>query len=171
MEYTVDQSNRIMSVDDDWDTAAANSVPKGPLSATIVGRPLQDFLAGDATRMFVRSALDAVRLLGETRVLPYRCDSAEERRFFEMVISPLQQGRVKVEHRLVCAQARAPRPRVAAPRTLAGWRCSQCLAVRLMGASQWVEAEGFEPLAQDVCPSCASQLFELPPSTTVQFHE
>jgi hypothetical protein len=171
MEYTVDASNRIIAVDDEWDTAAVSSVSGGPVAATIVGRPLDEFLVGDATKMFVRSALDAARLLGETRVLPYRCDSPAERRLYEMLISPLNDGLVKVEHRLVSSEARPLRRSVSPPRARTGWRCSQCLAVRLTGTSEWVEDDRFVPLAQDVCPSCARRLFESPASHSAQHHE
>jgi hypothetical protein len=171
MEYTVDVSNRIVAVDDEWDTAAVSSVPGGPVAATIVGRPLDEFLVGDATKMFVRSALDASRLLGESRVLPYRCDSPAERRQYEMVISPLDDGLVKVEHRLVSSEVRTPRRGLSPLRARAGWRCSQCLAVRLAGTSVWIEDDCFVPLAQDVCPSCARRLFESPASPSAQQHE
>lgn len=88
MHYIVDRSNLIVGVDEDWDSSANEQSEPGdaPTADKIVGRPLDAILAGDATRMFVRAALDAARLLGESRRLPYRCDSAHERRRFEMLI-------------------------------------------------------------------------------------
>jgi hypothetical protein len=162
MHYVVDASNRVVDVDDEWDTAAAGANGGArALRAQIVGQPLESFLAGDATKMFVRAALDAARLLRQTQVLPYRCDSPTQRRRFEMVISPLPDGAVHVAHRLVLAETRPPRAEQpkAQVHALAGWRCSQCMAVRLTGSHDWVEAEGYAPLAQDVCPSCATKLF------------
>jgi hypothetical protein len=128
----------------------------------VLGRPLESFLAGDATRMFVRASLEAVRLLGQTRVLPYRCDSPTERRQFEMVISLEDSGHVKVAHRLVNLEPRVRHQRPPAGSLVAAWRCSQCLSVRAAGAPEWVGADAVAldgPPAEDVCPACASRLF------------
>jgi hypothetical protein len=162
MFYVVDGSNRVVDLDPGWDEFAARN--GGGVQVTreqVIGRPLDHFLSGDATRMFVHAALDAARLLGQTRVLPYRCDSPTERRRYEMVISPAPAGSVRVEHRMLSCETRPPR-RTERTTTLAtGWRCSQCLSVRLPGSTAWVSADAVDrpPLAQDVCPACVSRLF------------
>lgn len=164
MHYVVDAANRIVDLDDDWDQAAAASQGgPGSLRQQLIGRQLESCLLGDATKMFVRAALDAARVLGQTRVLPYRCDNAEQHRRFEMVVSPLPDGQVKVTHRLVLATPltarRAPLRPATAP---GGWRCSQCLRVRLIGAADWTDLALLpqDLLAQDICPDCAGRLFE-----------
>lgn len=164
MQYLVDGLNRIIDVDEEWE-ATAGGLVRGPslMRSRIIGRPLEGFMTGDATKMFVRAALDAARLLGETRVLPYRCDGPGLLRRFEMVIRPEGDGRVRVDHRLVFSQARLPRRRAPATSEPAGWRCSQCLLVRPVGSAQWFDAD-ITPealLAQDICPACARQLFGL----------
>jgi hypothetical protein len=167
MHYLVDAENRIVEVGGGWDAAAdAAGAGAGVAQAEVLGRRLESCIAGDATKMFVRAALDAARVLRQTRVLPYRCDGPGERRYFEMVISPQTDGRVKVAHRLVEARALAPRRHAdqaaASSRAVkAGWRCSQCWRVRLSNAADWTEAEAAPPfgLAQDVCPECAGRLF------------
>jgi hypothetical protein len=161
MHYVVDRFNRIVDVDAAWDAAVSgDSGCPGVMRVRIIGRPLESFLAGDATKMFVRVAFDAVRLLGEPRVLPYRCDSTTERRRFEMTISAADGGLIRVTHRQVFAEPRLARSAISKARASAGWRCSQCMAVRLVGTREWVDAEGYTPLAQDVCPRCAGNLFE-----------
>lgn len=161
MFYRVDGNGRILEVHTRWDEfACANGGGERASSAGVVGRPLLDFVAGDATRMFVSAALDAARHLGSTRVLPYRCDSPTERREFQMVIRPEAGGSVCVEHVLTASE---PRPaRLNRNRGL-GWRCSQCLAVRLAGSAEWrsADTEAGGILAKDVCPSCAVRLFDL----------
>jgi hypothetical protein len=164
VHYLVDKSNRIIDVDERWDATAARAQGgAGSMRSCIIGRALDEFMVGDATKMFVRAALDAARLSSETRVLPYRCDSADQHRRFEMVITPLGDGLVQVGHRLLEAQPRAPRGGTPSrARTLAGWRCSQCLFVRFSGGSEWFDTD-LEPgalLAQDVCPRCAKRLFD-----------
>jgi hypothetical protein len=167
MFYVIDAKNCVVDVDSDWDSSlSSNGGAAHAARSQVLGRPLDQFLAGDATKMFVRAALDAARLLGQTRVLPYRCDSPTERRQFEMVISPASGGHVKVEHRLLSSQVR-PASRstsrsTGGPHPTGGWRCSQCLAVRYAGSLHWTSADvaaAGAPLAQDVCPSCASRLF------------
>jgi hypothetical protein len=164
VHYLVDKSNRIIDVDAGWDLAAAEHAPEGsgPMRQKIIGHPLEAFLAGDATKMFVRSALDAARLLGQPRRLPYRCDGPDERRRFEMVFTPLGDGQVKVEHVLLEAQPRLPSTKPAKVRPFAGWRCSQCLRVRPAGSMEWTDAaiDANAVAPNDVCPACAKGLFE-----------
>ncbi len=163
MMYEVDAHNKVVDVDTEWDVEAERAAgSEGPLRQRILGRSLESFMAGDATKMFVRAALDAARILGEARVLPYRCDVPGERRYMEMVVSPLDDGHVRVTHRLVKAEAMPPRrpwPRV---RIVGGWRCSQCCRVRLSGSEEWIETEDqFDArLLSDVCPECANALFD-----------
>lgn len=165
MQYLVDRLNRIIDVDEDWDAATGSTARgAGLMRDRIIGRPLEGFMSGDATRMFMRAALDAARLLGQTRALPYRCDGPGQLRRFEMVIRPVGDGRVQVDHRLVLAQARAPRRHAPDADTAPGWRCSQCLRVRRVGSDEWLDLdiEHGALLAQDVCPSCGRRLFGLP---------
>lgn len=164
--YEIDGDDRIVALNANWD-AQAQQGDGGPrcTAAAIIGRPLLDFMAGDATHMFMRSALQAVRLLGQTRRLPYRCDSPSQRRRFEMVISPLPAGGVRIEHLLVEQAPRLPGlQRLArAGHMAAGWCCSQCLSVKLMGASEWLPPEALDTtlLAADVCPTCQNRLASL----------
>ncbi len=168
MHYVVDSLNRVIDVDAEWEAAAAGTEGGDTaMRAQVIGRALESFMIGDATRMFMRSALDAARLLGETRVLPYRCDSPDAQRRFEMVISPLGDGHVQVAHRLVSQeprQARKVRRPALLPAPLAGWHCTQCNAVRRPGHKAWLEEELTGPdrlaLIQDVCPTCTQRLFE-----------
>lgn len=165
MFYVVDAANRVVSLDDDWDAALARSGGAAHcLRERVLGRPLENFIAGDTTKMFVRSALDAVRLLGQSRSLSYRCDTPHERREFAMIISPHGPGQVKVAHVLQSHSVRAPAARARSGPSAARWRCSQCLAVRHAGSPHWTEADGLasgDPVATDVCPRCADRLFNV----------
>lgn len=156
-------------MDKDWDASATEQSQRNtaPTRDKIIGRPLEAFLAGDTTKMFVHAALDAARLLGESRRLPYRCDGPQERRRFEMVISPLAGGHVKVEHVLVEVLPRIVRHARSRLDVSAGWRCSQCLLVRLVGSTEWGDSnlDMNAPLAHDVCPSCVRRLFDTCPLT------
>lgn len=166
MYYVVDCCNVVIDTDQNWDQEASITDRQGGSARDkIIGRPLEAFMVGDATKMFVRSALDAARLLGQTRALPYRCDSVDEHRRFEMVLTPLDKGHVRIDHRLLEARPRASRmPRTTAPASHArpAWRCSQCMSVRFSGHSGWqqINLEPSALLAQDICPTCAHRLFQ-----------
>lgn len=166
MHYRVSADDLIVEVSSDWDPAAVAHGAEGSTSDRIIGRPLDAFLSGDATRMFVHAALQAARLRPGARVLPYRCDTPLERRRFDMVLVADASGGVTVEHRLVERQPRTARD----PRAPGGavWRCSQCLAIRRAGSAVWEDCSGpgDAPLAQDVCPTCARALFAPEPVAT-----
>ncbi len=166
MYYLVNKNNVIVDVDAEWDMAAAsNTGGQGATGDRIIGRTLDDFLSGDATRMFVRSALDSARLMGTTRTLPYRCDSHTHKRRFEMVISPEENGHVRVAHQLISSELRASKKRQPAFDVLetVGLRCSQCWSVRLIGSAEWtaIDVPPNSQLVQDVCPPCSRQLFPM----------
>jgi hypothetical protein len=171
--YEIDQDDRIVALNADWDIQAAQG-DGGPrcTAAAIIGRPLMDFMAGDATRMFMRSALQAVRLLGQARTLPYRCDSPSERRRFEMVLGLLPCGGVRIEHVLVEQTPRFPGMQrlVRSGHIAPGWCCSQCLSVKLLGASEWQPPETRDAvlLAMDICPVCQNRLESQEPRSAAQ---
>lgn len=163
MRYRVDAGNHLVEVSSDWDSFALANGGSRALAHQVVGRPLADFVHGDATRMFVFSALEAARQRCGPMALPYRCDAPSLQRRFEMVLQSHPDGPVDIEHRLVWQQARhmpitAPADRPQAPH----WRCSQCLGVRLAGQQAWREPEAptGDPLGWDVCPPCALRLFD-----------
>lgn len=168
MYYRLDAEDRIVELSADWDAVALAHGGDAAASHAILGRRLDEFLSGDATRMFVRAAVQAARIRPGARVLPYRCDTPQERRRFDMVLVADEGGGVTVEHRLtelLPRSSRAPR----APAAFAGLRCSQCLAIRRVGRSDWEDCSdpGDAPLARDVCPACARALFEQDPPMPV----
>lgn len=183
--YLLDAQDRIEAVSPDWDRFALRNNGAGALAAQVLGRPLQDFLSGDATRMFLAAAIEAARITGRPRALPYRCDAPDRQRQLEMVLRPLEQQRVRVEHRLLHSRER-PRSlfqKVLGPErhtadqhpraVLRPWRrCSQCqtLCDPLLAAPHWRPAHALQarlappPLLvrDEVCPDCRVRLAELP---------
>lgn len=151
MFYRVDREDRIVAVSEDWDAFAYANGGAGALGSRVLGRRLNDFLAGDTTRMYVAAAIQAARVLGRPRTLPYRCDSPHERRRFQMTLTPGADGTVTVSHALLDCVPRSPKPALAA----AGWRCSQCLAVRVEGGTEWLDTAPPRALrGYEICPAC-----------------
>ncbi|MEY2654886.1 MAG: hypothetical protein RLZZ524_1914 [Pseudomonadota bacterium] len=180
--YEVDAENRLRAVSADWDVFARANDGDGALTRRVLGRPLTDFLTGDATRMFVRAVFEATRVTGRPRSLPYRCDAPDRTRQLEMTVTPLGGGALRVEHRLLASE---PRQRRAPLRALhadepgpARWlRCSQCLRLAMPGpGSPWPDRVLVDdpvdasttgsppgrtpplPVRDLVCPACAARL-------------
>jgi hypothetical protein len=174
--YRLDADDRLVAVDPAWDNFARANEGGAACAALVLGRPLRDFLSGDATRMFLESALQAARLTGRARTLPYRCDAPGRQRELEMVITPQPDGGALVEHRLLATRERPPTARfrttsAAAPADagpLGHWRrCSQCLRVQgpgpdraWHGAARWARTEPAAaagrsvPVVDTVCHDC-----------------
>lgn len=162
--YTVDAEDRVTAVCPQWDLVATQGGGSAQAMASgVIGLPLNRFISGDATRMFMDAALQAVRLTGQPRILHHRCDTPTVRRRLEMTLVPLGGGAVRIEHRLIEQQLRV--------RTLvcetdadlvngkAGsvWRCSLCLSIQHAGlpwqASELLASKRLV-VRYTVCPRC-----------------
>lgn len=160
--YTVDLQDRLCELSEDWDSLLAEGGGDASCRrAHILGRPLRDFIAGDSTRMYLDAALEATRLTGRPRRLPYRGDTPRLARRMQMCLQPLADGRVRVTHHLI-AQQPLPRPLAfhAAAAAPALQRCSLCLRLRTENGGWLDPAVGTpqhgSPLAvrYTLCPDC-----------------
>lgn len=177
--YEVDADDRLSAVSPDWDLFAQANDGPGALSRRVLGRPLLDFLTGDATRMFIRAVFEATRLTRRARTLPYRCDAPDLLRQLEMTVSPLPRGGLRIEHRLLASEPRRRRLALRAqpphdPRPPRWLRCSQCLRLAMPGpGSPWPDRDLVDdpldpeasagpvpplPVRDLVCPDCAARL-------------
>jgi hypothetical protein len=153
--YLLDRADRIVAVSPDWDQAAdAGQGRHGALRAGVLGQPLRRFIGGDSTVMFMATALQATRLTGRPRELPYRCDTPTMVRGMLMRLVPLPNDGLRVEHRLLSCQPRSQalhvrtrpllRPSTGAPLSDASpaWlRCSLCLRLKAPGQADWLPPE------------------------------
>jgi hypothetical protein len=164
--YEVDQLDRVRAVSRDWDRfAVANDGPQA-CSHRVLGRPLRQFISGDATTMFMEAALQVVRVTGQVRELAYRCDAPDLRRDLVMTLEPLEHGAVRVTHHargttvVPQRQAVVTRPTGAATGEDAVWRCSRCLRLAPTLRGPWHDVpaadSGSPPLAvrYALCGSC-----------------
>lgn len=163
--YELDAHDRLTAVDPAWDEFALANDGAQAKSARVLGRPLREFLTDDATLMFVDALLQATRLTRRPRTVSYRCDGPGQMRRFLMTATPLDDGRVRVDHELQCSEARAPAPRYRFAPAATWWRCSQCLAVREPGMP-WIPADLLPPhmlalsereVRYGVCGDCLCQ--------------
>lgn len=166
--YLLDAQDRLIDVSAEWDRAAlAGQARNNVLRSAVIGQPLASFINGDIPRMMLDAALQATRLTGRTRCLPYRCDTPDRVRHMEMTLQPLEQGCVRVGHRLLSAlprQGALSFSAAAADWKPSLWRCSLCLRLRPAGTLDWLLSED-QPAGQHrvhytVCPDCSRSLRE-----------
>lgn len=161
--YVLDADDRVIDVCPEWDMASlSRGGGAGVMREQVIGQPLGKFVSGDTTRQLLAAQAQAVRLTGRARRVPYRCDAPDLLRRMEMLLQPLGDGKVRVEHVLLATQAipggfdvqAAPAGR--SPRL---WRCSMCLRLRQGGSDEWMTPETLPPgrveVHYTVCPGCS----------------
>lgn len=165
VSYWLDAENRIRKVAGPWDDFARRNDGEDVVAARILGRPLDEFIMGEPTRMYMGVLLDAVRLLGHPVEKEYRCDSPTERRYMRMWITRDGED-LRVDHWILRTE---PKPghfviRPVTPVEEHLLRCSVCNRFRL-GAS-WIEdselpdheARDGIPVVYTVCPGCGVEV-------------
>jgi hypothetical protein len=172
--YEVDADDRLQAVSPDWDVFARANEGPAALSRQVLGRPLQEFLTGDPTRMFIGAIFAATRLTGQPRTLPYRCDAPDLVRLLEMSVLPLPAGALRIEHRVRSVTPRQRRLSLQAlrphdPATARWLRCSQCLRLAMPApGSPWTEVDQALPdlastgnltlpVRDGICPTCSAR--------------
>ena len=169
ISYFVDADNRIVNVVGPWDEFALKNDGPGACVQAILGKPLDQFIAGDVSRMFVSTMLMSARSLNRTVYRSYRCDSGHLKRYMEMTIIPVNDGILEVRHRLLHSEPMQQYQFVPAQRSgttgVAGTkRCSMCNKIQANG--EWMEVEDAlkaqavtteraqGPWVFGVCPTC-----------------
>jgi len=162
----LDAQLTILEVGGDWTHfAEQNGGGHSCAPPRVVGRPLRDFISGDATRMWVETALTYARLQGAPVERPYRCDSPTEKRHMLMRIVPFGQA-LEVEHELLRVEPMRQPTHLLFEAVGAGRpkrRCSRCNRIEERGV--WFEPDdlddqgaprfpGAQPVTHILCPVC-----------------
>ena len=171
ISYTIDKTDTIVAVSGQWDEFARDNGGEKLQASSVIGRKLDQFINGDATRMFVRTMIMSARTLKRPIYRPYRCDSSKFKRFMEMTILPREDGVVELVHRELHHEALAQTiPRTVAPKGSSNAllkRCSMCNRIETQGI--WSEIDealntnrleaGATPLkvVYGVCPDCLTR--------------
>lgn len=169
ISYFLDANNCITRVSGLWDEFAVANEGDGACASAIVGRPLDAFISGDVSKMFINTMLMSARTQGKTIYRTYRCDSGRMKRFMEMAIIPQDDNGLEVRHRLLHIEPLRPYQFVPAQRNVPAGavrikRCSVCNKVHI--ALNWLEIDdAFRsnllspeqangPWIFGVCPDC-----------------
>ena len=102
--YRVDDSDRIIFVNDEWDIFAAANEGDAILSSRVLGCPLWDFIEDATTRHIYRLLMSRTRS-GHPLQFPFRCDSQFLRRLLEMNLTRLPEGTVEFCTRTIQTEA------------------------------------------------------------------
>lgn len=169
--YHIDSQNHITYLNQAWiDFAQENQAPE-LVPDRVLGQDLASFIADWETRHLYEIIYDRIRRTGKIVQLPFRCDSPELRRFFQMTVAPLPAEGLSFTVRVIRIE---PRPRVALldsstePTGHHVVICSWCKRVELP-VGHWVDLEtvidqqcffGAAPpsLTHDVCPHCLEKI-------------
>jgi len=167
--YRIDSTDTIVSISDNWSAFANANAWRGSVGPEgVVGRTLWDFIEDIDTRQLYRDLFGRIRGGMASRPIPFRCDSADERRHLELMIKALPNEQLEISSTICETESRSPvslldvdTPRSSEFITV----CSMCKKVKV-SPSEWNEIEeglallrifeaGKMPqLSHGVCPSC-----------------
>jgi hypothetical protein len=174
ISYLVDAEDRIVSVDGEWSRFAAENDGAELQPDKVVGRPLWDFIADEATQELYQHVLERVRS-GQPTELILRCDAPDRRRLIEMRVTLQREGTVAFNVHQLCERSRQWQPLLAksTPRTTKRvLTCSWCNRVHA-GTEEWLEVEDainrleltgeaeLPWLEFVICPDCFAKVTEI----------
>ena len=135
---------------------------------TVLGRPLWDFISGDATRLFYRELHDRIRRSKETIIVPFRCDSPSLQRSMRLTIRYDGDGRLLYESEILRVQPQS-RLRVidpSEPRSGSFLTVCSCCRRALLETVGWLDlfdisvrlklyqCDAIPHLRYTICPDC-----------------
>ncbi len=168
VRFSIDASDRIVDVGDDWDSFALENDAQADLfSDEILHRSFWDFISDDTLEHVYPRMITMVRA-GESLDFAFRCDSPALRRFLTLRMRPTGSGGVEFETETVRTEEREFQPLFNKQGAKVGElvvACSWCNKIRT-GMNVWQEAEDavaalglFEnqvtrPLSHSMCEVC-----------------
>jgi hypothetical protein len=172
IEYSIDASDVITEVGAGWvESAIDYGVPE--LARPDDKRVLWESIDNDGLRELWQLVVQQVRSEKSEVRLPFRCDSARARRWFEMAVAPFADGGVRFRSVLVFQEARTAvalldptveRDQTTEPIALCSW-CGRgrfdgsWLDIRrLVADARLLECESLPRVAPGICSSCQEQM-------------
>jgi len=169
-DYSVDQNDTVVSVNDAWLAFARENRASELTRDHVLGQPLWKFIAGRDTRLLYGELFRKVRTHRQSIELPFRCDSPDRFRFMRLALKPGPRDSIDCRGILLREQERPffsilDRSFPRSPTTLR--MCSVCKKLFVFDA-RWLELEEaireldlFESAAlpeieYSVCGVCAS---------------
>ena len=174
--YQVDADDRITNVSNAWLHFATENGVTSLGRDDVVGRRLWEFIGDLETRHLYGLIFERVRATQASRLIPFRCDSPDCRRFMELEIAAAPDGRLDLAGRLLRKEARSrvdlldpSHERSGDLLSICGW----CKRVETtVDDGEWCEVEDavarlglfdsprLPQLSHVTCPECASRARE-----------
>jgi len=167
--YRIDANDVITQVSRNWASfARANEWHTQPGPENVLGHPLWELIEGAEVRHLYHELFEKVRKGCAIGPLPFRCDAPHLRRFMQLCLSPLPDGHIEVQCKLLRSERRQAVRLLdpLAPQSDDLLRiCSVCKKIDV-SEGQWKEIEDglvelqlfdTEPLPQlthSLCPEC-----------------
>lgn len=140
--YTLNEADRIVTVDDNWLQFAELNGAAELSRAAVIGKSIWDYISGSTSLNLYRSLFERARLENLRIKIPFRCDSPDLLRHMELEIDAESDGHLKLVGRLLRQENRSPNPstddlvRLPEQGIL---MCSFCKRVQASG--EWIEPE------------------------------
>ena len=169
----IDARDQIVSANGDW-FAFARENGAARLEKDALGKSLWDFICDAETKILYSLFLKSVRGSGAALSLPYRCDSADERRYMEMTIAPTTEGCVEFSSRVIREERREKMSLLDTQVSRSEdviVMCSWCKKVQLSDR-EWAEVEAavqamnlvnaarFPRVSHGICNRCKTEMAE-----------
>ena len=169
--YRIDESDRIVYVNDEWDIFAVENDAKELISENIKNKNLWEYIQGEELVYLYGMVFDKVRKSRIELSFQYRCDSPEIKRYLKMNVAPLKGHMIEISNPIVKIEKRETidilRNKVRANDEFITM-CSWCKRVK---AEEWVEVEDaikkyglFEKdslpqITHSICKACTDKLY------------
>ncbi len=170
--YSIDASDVLIEFGAGWvDSAIDHGAPE--LTQPGDQRVLWESIDDDGLRELWQLVVERVRSAQSEVHIPFRCDSARDRRWFDMIVEPATDGGVRFRSVLAFREEREPvefldptieRDDTAEPIALCGW-CGRgrlgdtwLSLVQLDADLRLSERPAPPPVATGICDSCKKQM-------------
>jgi len=176
LTYRIDAADRLTAVSEAWDAFANDNNGADATAASVLGRPLWDFISDATTIELYRQVLARIRE-GKAMTYSFRCDSPDCRRLLEMRIRRVDHtGAVEFRTETLSSGPRALPPvsqgdgSVGAEQEELIRMCGWCNRVDVEG--EWLEVEEALPrlplleypalpmLTHGICETCLVKMTE-----------
>ncbi|MFA7268836.1 MAG: hypothetical protein WC073_05790 [Sterolibacterium sp.] len=141
--YRLDKDDLLVFFNDQWDSFAEDNGSPDLIGKNIDKRPIWDFIHDAETRHLHETLLKKARSGKRGLNVPFRCDAPGLRRFMDMDISLLDDGKIEYRCRTIRTEVREPVPLT--PGNLKAGQsflrmCSWCKKIDA-GNDYWLEIE------------------------------
>lgn len=173
IQYELDEHNIITDVSAAWDQFALENDGYHVMEKHVKGQSLFSFVKGESTKMMIDLLLNKARLLKKTVTHKYRCDSPDCKRYMEMDIVPVYEGKLVLRHRTLRTEklnnkiAFEFNPQKAHEHKKPMIRCSVCNRIYIKDqwlepdqamAKKWLPVAASLPVIYGICNECRENI-------------